>query len=465
MLEKVWNTIVRRRLLRGRDRVVVGVSGGADSIALLHALHALGHRAKIELMAAHLNHGIRGSEADIDEEFVRLSAWRLGVACMTDREDVPARARVEGESLEMAGRAARLRFFARVAEAFGADAVAVAHTADDAAETFLLRLLRGSGTAGLGGLAAESRIGGVRLVRPLIDVTRAEVEAFLRAHRIPWREDMTNRDLSIPRNRMRIELIPLLERHYQPRIREILVRTAEAVRADAELLEPQIRRAFSRAREADGLSVRALASLPPALRRHVFARWLRAGGVDPSRIDARMIERLDDLVQREARAADLADGLVARVRQGLLEMGYPNAPKPAPAPASLPIPGSVRWGGFRVRAELGHGILRPPRGRAGAFPAEASIRLPAADEQLSVAAPWPGARIAPVGLAGSVKLQDLFVNHRVPSTDRKLMPLVVCGSEVVWVPGYRVAQRWAVPEEGAICVHLKADRGESDEDE
>lgn len=457
MLRRVFQTIRDRGLFHDGARLVVGVSGGADSVALLHALHARMRRDRLHLLVAHLHHGIRGKAADEDARFVQRLAWRLGLPCVVEYADVPDRSRRARESIEMAARAERQTFFASVCRAHRADAVALAHTADDAAETLLLRLLRGSGTFGLGGLAAESRVGSLRIIRPLIDVTRAEVEAFLRAHGLEWREDATNRDLSIPRNRVRRELIPLLQSHYQPNICRVLVRTAEALRADAALLEPMIRRTVARAASKTGaLAIPALRREPSALRRHVIQRWLRAHNVPESRIDADAIARVEALVVSGAGRVDIASGLMARIRGQALEIA-PTRSNWTPRIAPLPVPGVVVWGddGLRVEAEPWRGILRVPPGVIGQAPAMATIRLPEEGEQLAVRPPWPGARLAPTGMRGSVKLQDLFVNHRVPRADRPSIPVVACGDEVVWVPGHRVARAWAVSSESGPCIRLR----------
>lgn len=460
MLRRVFQTIRERGLFRDGARLVVGVSGGADSVALLHALHAGMRRHRLDLLVAHLHHGIRGRAADEDARFVQHLAWRLGLPCVVEYADVPDRSRRARESIEMAARAERQAFFASVCRAHRAGAVALAHTADDAAETFLLRLLRGSGIAGLGGLAAESQVGALRVVRPLIDVTRAEVEAFLRAHGLRWREDATNRDLSIPRNRVRRELIPMLEARYQPNIRRVLVRTAEALRADAELLEPVIRRAVARAANKQGaLAIPVIRRAPSALRRHVIQRWLRAKGVPEPRIDAAAIARVEALVDAGAGRADIASGLAARICGEALEV-VSDRPDRALRIEPLPVPGVVWWGesGLCVEAERWEGIIRAPPGPIGQPPAVATIRLPRAGEQLTVRTPWPGARLAPTGMHGSVKLQDLFVNRRVPREARAAIPVVACGDEVVWVPGHRVARAWAVPSESAPSIRLRLRR-------
>lgn len=468
MISRIEETVRKYRLFQRGARLLVAFSGGADSTALLHALAVGLKEWELRLVAAHLHHGIRGAEADADAEFAQLTAWRLGVPCVIKRVDVRARAVRTGESLEMAARSARLEFFREVVQSHGAEAVAVGHTLDDAAETFLLKLLRGSSLAGLGGLAPVSVVEGIRLVRPLIEIGRQEIESFLRAHCICWREDSTNRDLSILRNRVRQVLLPLLERDFQPRIREILARTAEGLRGDWEWIEPMICQASAEAAISEtALSAEGLRRMPTALRRHVLARWLRRAGVPPAELDAALIQAVDRMVcEKEAAAVD-AGGLVRiEVGDGLLraknlKVAADFSVNVVAPPVELPVPGDVYWSpaGVRIRAERGRGIIRPRRGPIGRAPAEAAIRPPEPGEVLVVRPPWPGARISPIGLTGRVKLQDLFVNEKVPRAARARVPVVACGNEVVWVPGYGVSRSWRVPSEEAPCVRLKLEEG------
>ncbi|HMP77398.1 MAG TPA: tRNA lysidine(34) synthetase TilS [Kiritimatiellia bacterium] len=458
MLRRVFQSIRGRRLWTDGAHLVVGVSGGADSVALLHALHHWQRRHPLALTVAHLHHGIRGRAADEDRDFVRQLAWKLGAPCVDDETDVPALARRTGLSLEMAARTARHEFFRRVAREAGAQAVALAHTADDAAETLLLRLLRGAGTRGLGGIAPAAQLGDLRIVRPLLDVPRADIEAFLRAHGIRWREDATNRDTDILRNRVRHVLLPLLEKEFQPSIRGVLSRTAGILREENEALESLSAPLFTRATDAAGrLRAAPLARAPTAVRRRVLADWLRANGVPESRVDLDALLRVDALLAGSTRA-DIAGGSAA-VRVGdWIELRTVAPDRPVvPVQLALPVPGRVGWGVGRceISATRASGVLHPPPGHVGDIPAVASIRRPRAGESLSVRNCWPGARMAPLGLAGSIKLQDLFVDQKIPRARRPLVPLVVCGEEVVWVPGYRVARAWAVPSARAPSVHLR----------
>ena len=334
-------TAVRRALeglgapSRGRA-VVVGLSGGADSVALTEALASLAPETGLRVVAAHLDHGLRpGSEADA--EFCRGVAERLGVAFRAGRADVRGRAARERGGLEEAARHERYAFLRRVGAEEGAVAVAVAHTRDDQAETLLMRLLRGSGSAGL---AAMRPLTG-DLLRPLLGVSREQVIEHLRLRGLTWREDATNGDLSILRNRVRHELLPYLEARFNPNLRATLGRTAGVLHDEADVLgalgDELYRAASLRAVGRSALALPALRSAPRAVARLAVRRALaEAGGL-------RGVSRLhvDTIL---ALAASPARGLKRLAlpgrREAVLtsrELWIGTAPARPPVPAHAPL--------------------------------------------------------------------------------------------------------------------------------
>jgi tRNA(Ile)-lysidine synthase len=229
-------TIRRHHMLPHGGRVVVALSGGADSVALLVLLLELQQRGELVVAgAAHLNHQLRGDAADEDERFCVDLAKSLDVPIVCGREDVRAKARDERRSIEDAARTARYAFLAEAAQQLDAVAVAVAHSLDDQAETFLLRLIRGSGSRGLGGIRPTAGL----VIRPLLDIRRLDLREYLAARGAAFREDVTNADVSIPRNRVRHELLPYLEREFSPGISAVLAREATSAREDEEKLQAE----------------------------------------------------------------------------------------------------------------------------------------------------------------------------------------------------------------------------------
>jgi tRNA(Ile)-lysidine synthase len=270
--------------------VVLGLSGGADSVALLDALVSLSGRRGFHVVAAHLDHGLRPGSTD-DASFCRALCERLGVPLRAASADVAARARRERGGLEQAARRERYAFLRRVREETGASVIAVAHTRDDQAETLLLRLLRGAGATGLGGMRPRSG----DLVRPLLRVSRDEVLAHLRERGLAWREDPTNVDMRHTRNRIRHELLPYLEARFNPSLREGLSRTARILRDEADHLATEAEALLDEIARVDGDQVRldrhALARAPLAVARVAVRQALgRAGGL--GRVGAVHVDRV-----------------------------------------------------------------------------------------------------------------------------------------------------------------------------
>lgn len=245
LVTKVIETIHRHRLLKSGSRVLVAVSGGPDSVALLHVLQALRRSWRLEVRAAHLDHALRAESAD-DAAFVRGLGQRWGVPMTIIRHDVAARCARQGWSLEDGARRVRYQVLLELARDQRADRVCLAHTADDQAETVLMRLIRGTGLLGLGAIPIERSGDGVSYVRPLLEVWRADILDYLRRHRLSFREDPSNTDRRFFRNRIRHELLPLLARDYNPNIRQALVQLAQQSRSDYDYLQEAAARVWKR---------------------------------------------------------------------------------------------------------------------------------------------------------------------------------------------------------------------------
>lgn len=459
MLANIHHTILQNGLIPAGGHVVVGVSGGADSVALLYALHHLRPRLSFALTAVHVHHGLRGQEADADAEFVQLLAWRLGVPCVVEKVKVAALARRGRISIEMAGRSARHDVFARVARAVGADRVATAHHADDQVETMLLRLLRGSGLQGLGGMTYTSVINGLRIIRPMLQVCHAEAVSFLRGHGLAWREDASNADTTLLRNRIRVELLPMLKDRFGPAVRANMLRTAQALREDQAWLD-QVAQKTRRTALTDTGSLReaSLQRMPAAVRRRVMAVWLMEHGVPAERLDFALWARVEQWRQGDAPSLSLPGQLLLTRQCGELRVAASSS---APGPArsfqvTVPGSGSDPYWGVELRASLGTGFVRArePRPGPGSFTAYLAADV-VKDAPLVVRTRRPGDRLKPLGLRGTIKVQDVLVDLKVPRAWRDRVPLVTCRDEVVWLPGYRIAHAARVLQARSASVRLE----------
>lgn len=463
-------------MFRPGDRVVVGTSGGPDSLALLHVLAGLRQSHGLTLVAAYLDHGLRRGGAEADVAAVRRVAGPLEVPVRTGRAD-PA-AWQGGGSVQAAARRARYRFFREVARAEAAGVLALGHQLDDQAETVLLRLLRGAGPDGLAGIphVRVDRPSGVRIVRPLLDVPRAEIEAYCAAHGLEPVRDPSNLRPIYLRNRIRLELLPALERDYAPNLRRRLADLAAALRAEREVLDDLAGRALERlaGRRAPGivcLDAAGLAALEPAVARRVVRAAMEslvAPGLDdvPAPAEAAVAGALE-LVRTSAGAPAraLGGGLAGRVQGGALWLER-AADAPGPYRRRLEVPGEVAVPEAGVRvvarrvalADLG-GIEGIRRSGLAAVDYN-KVALP-----LWVRSRRPGDRFRPLGLAGEKKLKDFFIAEGVPRPWRDRVPLVTSGPAgedwIVWVAGHRVSEaaRCDAATEKAIVFECAADDG------
>ena len=444
LAETVQAAIERKGLLRGVKRLGVAVSGGADSVALLTLLAPICKKNKIVLFVLHLDHGLRVSSVQ-DAKWVKALAKKAGVWCVAERQEVTAH-QTEAISVEMAARDVRQAFFAECRARFKLDAIATGHQADDVAETVLLRLMRGAGAAGLAPLRDRSR----GVIRPLLRVSGAAIRAWLKQKKIKWREDTTNRDVSIPRNKMRVEILPCLEEKFGNALRMNLCRTAEILQEEDALLEKLAQDYVTNERPDETLDINRLKVCPFALQRRVMRLWLwQAEAPLPSGFET--VERL--LALEEGDKEQLAEDVYVMLRAGALQIIH-TTPIQRPT-IKVNLRGQTHWGDVVISCTSGKGIENVAD-RTGLYPAVCTINPDLLDgKPLMVRSRLPGDRLQPYGMKGTKKVQDILVDAKVPEHLRDAVPLLVCGEEVVWIPGYRIASRFAVPSKTAKSLRIE----------
>lgn len=444
LADTVQADIERKGLLQRVKRLGVAVSGGADSVALLYLLAPLCKKKKIDLIVLHLDHGLRSTSAQ-DAKWVKALAKKAGLACVSERREVTGH-HGEAVSVEMAAREVRQAFFADCRQRHKLDAIATGHQADDVAETVLLRLMRGAGASGLAPLKDRSR----GSIRPLLHVSGSAIRGWLQQNKMAWREDETNRDVSIPRNRMRYEILPLLEQKVGTSLRLNLCRTAEILREEDALLEGMAQSVLSQAMQGAALNVEKLKACPLALQRRVVRLWLWKAKV-PLQSGFECVERL--LALDADGKEQLAEGVYVMERAGAWEI-IQRAPVQRPA-KKVNLLGRTRWGDVILTCKVSKGIESVACG-AGVYPAVCTINPEALGGQpLRVRSRQPGDRLQPYGMKGTKKVQDIFVDAKVPEHTRDAVPILVCGEEVVWVPGYRLAARFAVEGEYSASLRIE----------
>jgi tRNA(Ile)-lysidine synthase len=457
LLAPVRAFTLRHGLLQAGDTVLVAVSGGQDSCALLHLLSRLRDELDLTLTAAHLNHGIRGEEADSDAEFVRDFAASLDVSCVVERADVPALKRKQRVSTQQAARAARHAFLEETAAQTGAGFIAFGHTADDRAETVLLNILRGTGVDGLGGMAPRAG----RRIRPLLTAHRVETEAYCRAHGIAFRTDASNRSRVYARNWVREELLPFTESYLTVDVKQAVLRLSDLAAEDAVFLQQAAEAALQEVslNSTPGcvvLSVERLTSLPISLRRRVVrAAILRVRG-SLDHVEMASVERALEIARSGLGGETLAGGAITLTcRAGALRVERLPGGGPSPhVEAALPVPGEVCVSelGVQVRAAVQEAPENP---RFCPDSTSVWMSLSALQPPLVVRSRRAGDRIRPIGLGGTRKVQDILTDRRVPAGERDRVPIVADQHGPVWVVGHVLSERARIGREETSALRLE----------
>ncbi len=467
MLATLQQTLARWNEERPYRKVLLAVSGGADSMALLQALHRLWTPEGVELVVAHVHHGLRGGAAEADVAFVRAAAARLGLPCHVARVNVPAALRQTSDSVEMAARELRWKALRRMARRVGADAICTGHTADDQIETLFLRLGRGTGPRGLCGMArCASRPGQPPVLRPLLGCRRVELRAWLQAEGVVWREDASNAEEAMVRNRVRRWLVPAFERALGSAAVANALRSLGLLRDEQEhwlapLVEAALEDVLPVSDDPEAMDLRALRALPRPLVRRVLLAWLQRQNLPPALQTLALLDGLAEfsLVSgRGSRRMPLGQGSAALRTYDRLRL----VPDPAPCTAARPdvalkLPGRVASAAWGLEA-----VVSRTRGFRSVSPA-VPLTLPqvatlsaaaVADRGLTLRTIRPGDRLSPLGLGGRRKVSDLLIDRKIPREDRARMPVLACGDEVAWLPGIAVSAPFAVPDAQAPAFRI-----------
>lgn len=424
-------------MLSEGDRVLTAVSGGPDSVCLLHILCAL----KFPVEAAHFDHQTRGGESAADAAFVRALADKIGIPFHIESRPIAEECEGLEDSFEQHARRARYEFLVRTAKARGCAAIATGHHADDLAETVLMRVLRGTTASGLAGIPPVRVADGVRIVRPLINCTREEILVYLSAHDLSYRIDRTNEDTRYVRNKVRHELLPYLTQEYNPQIRAALIRLSESVRCENDFLNAAAETAFEECGSAEGMDRLSFAKFHPALQRRVILILAWRHGVDCP------FERVRDAVEFVAAAPtgarfDLGEGL--QLVNGRAHTQVVREPPPPDRDeVVLALPGVT--GAFGRIFKTGY-LDRLPDQRLAAYcsPSRQVFDVDALGEHVTVRRRRPGDRFVPYGMSGTRKLQDYFVDLGVPVWERDEQLLVLGDDRIAWIPGHAVSAHAAV---------------------
>lgn len=436
MLDKVRNTIEKYELIKEGDRVLIGLSGGADSVCLTHALYSLKDELGITLYAAHMNHCLRGDAADSDERFSAEFAARLGIECVTERNDVRTYAEKNGISEETAGRELRYAFFKRVSKKYGLNKIATAHNKNDNAETILMHFMRGSGMTGLCGIPFKRG----NIIRPIIEISRDEIEEYCADNGLSYVTDSTNGETVYTRNKIRLDLIPKIQSDFNSGFIQTVTKNAVLMADELDFIEKETDKVCENISE-NKIALDKLINSHAAVMRRVIMRMMKAAGVND--IMSEYIESVIELAKKGKSGAsvNLSDGITTQIQYGSLIIA--NAKEDIP-PFEYVIPIGervfIKELNITIEAEWGEG--------EGVFSAGEGSRIAVRNRR-------EGDVFCPVGMDGSKKLKNYFIDEKIPRAERSKTGVLTIDNEIAWIIGKRRDRRFLTKEKGVKINILK----------
>lgn len=466
--QRVFFFIRDNKLITAGQKVLVAVSGGPDSVSLLHILYRLQSELKITLHIAHLNHQLRGQESEADARNVAELARSLNVPVTIERRDVVHYQSEHSLSLEEAAREVRYSFLAETARSLGAEKVAVGHTRNDQVETILLHIIRGTGTQGLRGLqpCRTMEFSGhlLTVIRPFLNINREETEEYCSQFNLTTCLDASNFSLSMLRNRVRQELLPIL-RSYNPGIFESLLRVSQIAQVDLELLDSEAEKIWhkivSRERSTFIFNKAGLLKLAPALQRHLLRKAIEESLGTLKDIEARHIEEVLDALRKPAgKQITLPEGLIFGIEYDRYWLSFsPDELVPFPqlqGEFDIIVPGETRVSGWTVEATVVPREKMPENLVAG----ETGIISACFDKDkvngiIKMRARQRGDRFQPLGMSQLKKVGEFMLDAGIPKAWRNRVPIICSPRQIIWIAGWRIDERVKVTESTRQVLRLK----------
>lgn len=455
LIDDVKRTIKKYNMLKKNERIVIGVSGGPDSLCLLHVLKTISLDEGYRLYAAHLNHQFRGKDADEDAAFVEELCKKWGIPVFIKVFDVPAYAEKTGLSPEEAGREIRYRLFDEVVEKVSADKIAVAQNLNDQAETILMRFMRGSGIEGLKGIEPVRD----NIVRPLLEIDRRRIEKYCSLNELSPRIDKTNLEPVYNRNKIRLELIPYIEKNFNPNIIQSLVRFSNIVREENELLENEAYREFDVVAEPENdrvvISIEKSKGLHIAQKRRIIRLAVEQLANSLNGFDFKHFESVVGLMEKSTGAAViLPHKLKAYVSYDklILAKNIEKADKKCYYKLKYDYNNVIETedGQIIIQRLKPEEIKNIPKERDRVYIDGSRIK-----EELVLRNREPGDKFSPIGMKGSKKLKDYLIDEKVPREKRDGLKLIADGNEIIWIIGGRLSEKYKITDHSSNIVMIK----------
>lgn len=459
MLDRIKKTIKEHNLIENGDRIIVAISGGPDSVCLLHVLNELKDEYNLDIYGAHLNHNFRGMDAQIDAQYVSKLCDELNILCFVKSMDVPKYAKENSLSPEEAGRILRYDFFEEVAERTSATKIAVAHNENDQAETVLMRLLRGTGLQGLTAIHLSRG----KIIRPLLNIDRNSIEEYCEKHKLSPRIDKTNLESVYKRNKIRLELIPYLKENYNPNIMESLVNTAEVLKADFDFIEEKSRETYSELVCTENeksliLPLKGIKNLHSALKSRVIRLAAEQLLGRQEVLEYKHVQNVLELIEKSetGKKITLPLGLIAKISYDNICFTTEEEENKI-FEYELPIEDTIHIaeieGNFTAKV-----IERKEMGGISRDKYRKCFDYGKVKNMLNVRNRREGDRFYPLGLTGSKKLKDFFIDYKIDRDKRDRIPLVCDGDEILWVVGFRISEKYKITDETTEILEIVCEK-------
>ncbi|MBR5155087.1 MAG: tRNA lysidine(34) synthetase TilS [Clostridia bacterium] len=456
----VLQTIYRYNMIDKGDKVLVAVSGGADSICLLHILNNLKADLGFDIACAHVNHGLRGEAADSDERYVKEFCEKLGIPFFVKHEDVGALANAKKLTVEEAGRFVRYNFFAELKKVHGFNKIATAHNKNDNAETVFMRIIRGTGIDGLGGI---SYVREDAVIRPILDVSRTDIEDYCNENELKYCTDATNFDNDYTRNKIRNELIPYLEKEFNSKVSDSLIRLANSADEDSKFINGYAKRLFDRlgsplpGKTPNAIHIESFKMVDRAIGARIIRIAARKSAGDV-KLERKHIDDIFDILDKPTGTSiDLPEGLKAEINYGWLTFRGPLDNKAVELSAD----------GFFEEVSVGESVYLEGIGKNISLREESAktyklkINEIAADldklgnQPLFLRNRRSGDRLAWFADGRTKKVKKIFIDEKIPQKDRDKIPLICTGDEVVAIVGNRVSEKYKLTKDSERALVIE----------
>lgn len=436
LFERVANRNKKESLVENGDRIVVGFSGGPDSVFLVEMLLKLREKIDFDIVLVHINHLLRGEEAQRDEDFSINYGKSKGLKVFARKINITSLGKEKGLSLEEAGREARYSFYKEVLEKSNSNKIALAHNKDDQIETFMFRLTRGTGLSGLEGIATKRD----RYIRPISEIYKSEIVNYLDENNISYCIDSTNLENEFTRNSIRIDLIPFIEKRYNPKFKDKIFSLIEEIRDINIFIEKEIEQ-FS---YNETISIESILKFPKSIRGKILSKYLYKYGLEVNRKKISLIESI--LEKGGSQEISLDSQYILKKEYNILKIQKINLIKNNIEEVTFTIPNKIKYGDYIIEAEY------VERGEQNKNCFYTNLKL---GDTLIVRGRKDGDKIIPTGMKGEKKLKEIFINEKIGKEKRDSIPLIVHNDNIVWIAGVRGNEKYNSTEKRCIKLSVR----------